>query len=237
MTNIRQNPFLTLNLGISLSGLFLVLILASNAPTIQKGIPWRKPLVGLVFSIICMFGILAALSPRQCSRSLHFRRENLNSTDHQIHLSSHHPDCEEFSAHVIHISGHDLCAACTGLLFGAVIALIGSSFYFFGGWHIKEAGLGAVLAGVVGVVLGFFQLRFRGFVRLVCNMFFVLGAFLILVGMDELIESLFVDCFLLALTVFWILTRIQLSQWDHWRICSSCKSPCEERIGNDEQKD
>jgi len=128
---------------------------------------------------------------------------------------------------VIKIKGHRLCAACTGLLLGALTALIGTAFYFFGGRRIEEAGLWAVLIGVAGMVLGFFQLKFRSFARLTLNVFFVLGAFLILVGIDEITESLFVDLFLVALIVFWILTRIQLSQWDHQRICSSCESPCE----------
>ena len=127
------------------------------------------------------------------------------------------------------MGGRTLCAACTGLLLGALIALIGTAFLFFGGWPIGEVGLPAVLIGVIGTVLGFFQLKFRGFIRLVLNVFFVLGAFLILVGIDELTGSLFVDLFLVAFIVFWILTRIQLSQWDHWRICHDCKSPCEVR--------
>jgi len=55
---------------------------------------------------------------------------------------------------------------------------------------------------------------------------FVFGAFLVLVGIDALAENLFVDLFLTVLISFWILTRIQLSQWDHSRICRDCKSPC-----------
>jgi hypothetical protein len=128
---------------------------------------------------------------------------------------------------VIQIKGHRLCAACTGLLLGALIALIGTALYFFGGGYIEGVGLWTALIGAAGIALGFSQLKFRSFARLTLNVFFVLGAFLILVGIDELIESLFVDLFLVALIVFWILTRIQLSQWDHRRTCDSCISPCE----------
>jgi 4-amino-4-deoxy-L-arabinose transferase-like glycosyltransferase len=113
------------------------------------------------------------------------------------------------------------------LLLGAILALVGTAFYFFGRWHIEDASFPAVLIGVIGTVLGFFQLKFKSFIRLILNMCFAFGAFLILVGIDAIIESLFVDFFVAALIVFWILTRIQLSQWDHWRICSNCKSPCE----------
>jgi hypothetical protein len=151
----------------------------------------------------------------------------MNLTSHRIRATSHHPDCGKFSAHVTRIGNHTLCAACTGLLLGAIIALAGTAFYFFNGWDVKEVSFPAALLGVVGIIFGFLQLKFRGFIRLTLNTFFVLGAFLILVATDELTQSLFVDFFMVALIVFWILTRIQLSQWDHWRICSNCEFQCE----------
>jgi hypothetical protein len=223
---MRYYSFLIFAISVSIFGLFTMLMIGINPPTIYESFSWRKPLIGSIFSLICMFGIFAALLPTQCSQAFHFRKENMNLTSHRIRATSHHPDCGKFSAHVIHIGSHMLCAACTGLLLGAFIALVGVTFYFFDGWNIEEASFPAVLIGAVGIVLGFLQLKFRGFIRLILNMFFVLGAFLILIGIDELTKSLFIDFFLAAMIVFWILTRIQLSQWDHWRICSNCKSQC-----------
>ena len=153
----------------------------------------------------------------------------MNLTPSRIRSTSHHPDCGKFSAHTININGHTLCAACTGLLLGGIIAIIGALVYFFAGLHVEIAAFTIVLIGAVAMVLGFFQLAFRGFIRLTLNTLFVLGAFLILVGIDELIGSLFVDFFVEAYIVFWIFARIQLSQWDHWKICSNCESPCEIR--------
>jgi hypothetical protein len=218
---------LIFNLSISIFGIFIVLLLAFNPPTIHENLFWRKPLIGLVFIIICMLGVFAALFPKPCSQIFYSKRENVNFHSRQIDATSHHPNCEEFSAHVIHVNGHTLCAACTGLLLGALITVTGTVFYFFGGWHAEEISLPLVLIGVIGVASGFIQLKFRSFVRLMLNALFVLGAFLILVGIEELTKSLFVEIFLVALIVFWILTRIQVSQWDHWRICRSCKFPCE----------
>jgi hypothetical protein len=226
MPDIRYYP-LIFAAGVSIFGLLIVLMLAVNPPTIYENSLWRKPLIGSIFSLICTLGILAALFPKQCSGTSHFQGNDVNITSHRIHAASHHPDCKKFSAHVINVGNHMLCAACTGLLLGAIIALVGTALYFFVGWNVEGASFPAVLIGAVGIILGFLQLKFRGFVRLTLNMFFVLGAFLILVGIDELAESLFVDFFLTALIVFWILTRIQLSQWDHWRICRNCESQCE----------
>lgn len=227
---INQNSVLIFTLSVSLFGLFTSLMLAQYPPTIQESFLWRKPLIGLIFSVICVLGIFAAVFPRRCSGTFHFRKEKRNLTPDDrssLALKGHHPDCGKFSAHVIDVSEHRLCAACTGLSLGAVVALIGTAFYFSGGWHIDEMSFHTVVIGVVGVIFGFVQLRFRGFIRLCLNALFVVGAFLILVGIDESVQSLFVDTFLIALIVFWLLTRIMLSQWDHSRICQNCESPCE----------
>lgn len=226
--DIHPNFTLMFAISISLFGLFTTLTLALYPPMTQENFLWRKSLVGLVFSLICVLGIFAAFFPKQCSEAFHFRKGEKNYAPHAVSpaLKGHHPDCEKFSAHVIHISNRTLCAACSGLVLGAFIALVGTAFYFFGGRDI-EMSFPAVLIGVVGVIFGFLQLKFRGFVRLMLNTFFVLGAFLILVGIDELAQSLFVDLFLMVLIAFWLLTRIMLSQWDHWRTCHNCESPCE----------
>jgi hypothetical protein len=229
MSGIRHYPFLLYAVGVSALGLLIVILLAASPPIIYESFSWRKLLVGSVFILICAFGISAALFPKRCSQTFHFQRENMNLTPSRIRAASHHPDCGRFSAHVIYINGHALCAACTGLLFGGIIAIISALVYFFVGWQIEMAAFTVVLIGTIAVALGFFQLAFRGFIRSALNTLFVLGAFLILVGIDESIGSLFIDFFVEAYIVFWIFARIQLSQWDHWKICSNCKSPCEIR--------
>jgi len=228
MPNIHNNLLVTFTIGISAFGLFLVLIFAFNPPTIHDNFAWRKPLIGSLFSLICISGILAALLPKKCSKTFHFQKSETNFTSHKISATSkgHHPDCGSFSDHVMRIGSRTFCAACTGLLFGAIIAIIGTAFYFFDGWLLGEMNFLTISTGIIGLILGFFQLKFKGFVRLILNLFFVFGAFLILAGIDELARNLFIDSFLTALIVFWILTRILLSQWDHSKICSSCKSPC-----------
>ena len=229
MSSIRRNSILIFSMGVSIFGLLIMLMLAFNPPIIHENFFWRKPLVGSIFSLVCVLGIFAALFPKHCSQVSQLRRGNIHLTSHLANSTSHHPDCGEFLAHVIRIGKRTFCAACTGLLLGTLIALVGTGFYFFCGWHFEEVSFPVVLVGVIGVVLGFLQFKFRSFVRSMLNAFFVIGAFLALVGIDELAESLFIDLLLTAFIVFWILTRIQFSQWDHWRICSSCKSPCEVR--------
>lgn len=228
MLRIRANLILMSAAGISILGLFIVLTLALNPPAIYEDLLFRKPLIGSIFSLICVSGAIAALFPKQCSRPLHFQKTEKESSTRQVCATSegHHPECREFSAHVIHIRGRTLCAACTGLLLGALFALVGTALCFFTGWNLEELSVPSVLIGVAAIALGFFQLKFRGFIRLALNTLFVIGAFLILAGADELVQSFLVDLFLVVSIILWLLTRILLSQWDHWRICNRCKSQC-----------
>ncbi|HEY4674663.1 MAG TPA: hypothetical protein VIH48_01265 [Candidatus Bathyarchaeia archaeon] len=227
MQSVNSKHVLLFSVGVSIFGLCLALLLAFNPPPIHENLSWRKPLVGSVFGAVCVLGILAALFPKQCSHSFHSETKNSRFTANRIGLGSHHPDCQTFSAHIIRMNNHALCAACTGLLLGALIAIIGTALYFFGRLTFLNFGLPMVLIGIIGVALGFFQLKFRGVIRSVLNLVFVLAALMVLVGIDSLVESLLTDLLVLAFIVFWIFTRILLSQWDHWKICANCESQCE----------
>ena len=229
---LYRNSVLMFLISVSFFGLLLVGALALNPPTVRESFLWRKPLIGSLFWLICIFGILAIFFPKQCSAVFDFKKkekpehsdENLFAF-HGTHsiVQGHHPDCENFSGHVLRRGDRRFCAACTGLLLGGLISLVGASLYFFVGWSVGESSLQAVFVGLVGVSFGLFQFEVkRNVVRLILNSFFVLGALLLLVGIDELAQSLFADLFLVILVVFWLFTRISLSQWNNWRICYTC---------------
>jgi hypothetical protein len=211
-------------------------MLALYPPAIQENFLWRKPLAGLLFALICVFGIAAVLFPKKCSETFHSHQtekpaisgtENPSFHEVSINFEGHHPDCGRFSAHVAHIDGHVFCAACTGLLLGALIALAGTVLYFFVGWDIGEISLLAVLIGQIGVLLGFVQFKFKGYARMTVNTFFVFASFLTSVGIDKLAQNIFINLYMIALITFWLLTRILISQWDHRKICHTCKRSCE----------
>ena len=226
---------------ISTFGLVTTIILTLVSPAIViENVPWRKPVVGSVFALICLLGIIAVLYPEKCSKIFDSPKNSKLTTTHTDNgnscavMQGHHPNCGGFSSHVINIGEHHLCAACTGLSVGAIMALVGTVLYFFMNWSVGEYVLFTVLLGVSGVALGFLQLRSKGIVRLALNICFVFGAFLVLIGIDESVGSVFLDLFFVALIVFWILTRILLSQWDHRRICRRCnhnvRKPKEKRV-------
>jgi hypothetical protein len=220
------------HLLVSFLGLFLIAALTAFPPTATGDLSWRKPVIGSIFSSICVLGILAVFSPNKCLGILDIGKKNrtvgsdsskLVSHGTSTALQGHHPTCGKYDAHIFRIKGRIFCAACAGLLLGGLLALAGASIYFFGDWRVAEHSSLMVLLGIAGVSLGLFQFKFRSFVRLFVNTVFVLGALFVLIGIDELVHSLFFDMFVVILIVFWLFTRISLSQWDHERICSDCE--------------
>ena len=235
--NLFSSPSITYLVTISLFGLFLAGIIAFYPPVVGESFVWREPIVGSIFGYICILGILAVFFPKRCSGVFDFRKDEKGSRSYLNQFASHgtsstvkghHPDCESFSTHVFRVGNRTFCTACTGLLLGGLSALAGTVLYFFSNWHVEQGSSLLVWVGILGVGFGLFQFKFRGIVRLFLNAFFAFGAFLILIGVDELVRSVTVDLFLIALTLFWLFTRISLSQWDHERICHACKvATCE----------
>ena len=245
--SVSRDPYLLFLMGVSFFGLLLVGMLALNPPVAGESFPWRKPVIGSIFGSICILGILATLFPKECSGALHFKKEEMTVNkcngsresklaSHRVRfaLRGHHPNCGNFSAHVFKISNRTFCTSCTGLLLGALVTLVVTILYFFNGWQIGKESLPTVYFGILGVSFGLLQFPLfknrKSPLRFLLNSFFVLGALLILVGIDALIHSITLDLFLILLIVFWIFTRISLSQWDHKRICYACNvTTCEFR--------
>ncbi len=234
--SISRNFHITYLVVVSLLGLFLACMLTIYPPNVRESLAWRKPLIGAIFALICILGILAIFFPKRCSNVLDFGRRNPSRPDlstYAFHgtlstLQGHHPNCGSFTAHVFQIGDKTFCAACSGLLLGGLSAFVGTFLYFFSNWRFEPHSFLMVWLGVLGLGFGLFQFKFKSFVRLSLNVFFVLGAVLVLIGVDSLIHSVAADLFLVALILFWLFTRTSLSQWDHQRLCRDCKvATCE----------
>lgn len=229
----RANLNLTLGFifACSLFGSLITLRMVVYPPTTMQDYFWRKPLVGSIFLLICAWGSLTAVSPRKCSMAheTQMGRALVDSnvkTDFSVSSEGHHPDCGGFSAHIIRFRGTSYCAACTGLLAGGVIAMIVASLYFFFGLNAGPVSFPAVLVGQLGLVSGLIQFKLKSWTRSAANVLFVLGSSLMLIGVDQLVGSVFVDTYVIGLVILWILTRVMISQWDHRRICLSCGFSC-----------
>jgi hypothetical protein len=229
----RANLNLTLGFMIACSifGSLVILLMVVYPPMTMQDNFWRKPFVGSIFFLICAGGSLVAVSPRKCSRAHETQMvkalmDSDVKTGFPVSSEGHHPDCGRFSAHTIRFKGTSYCAACTGLLMGGVVAMIVTALYFFFGLNAGSVSLPAVLVGQLGLASGLIQFKFKSWTRSAANLLFVLGSSFMLIGVDQLVGSVFVDIYVSGLIVLWILTRVMISQWDHRRICLSCGFSC-----------
>jgi len=229
-----RNLTLAFLLFVSFFGFLLVGVLGFKSPASQESFPWQKQIVGIVYGIICISGILAALFPKSCLQILNPRRKKMVPNDLEqskaisraVNVQGHHHMCGHFSSHVFNIRSKTFCASCTGLLTGGLLAFVGTVLHFFCNWHIGGS-LFLFVIGVSGVALNMlsillFDVWIRHLVRVCLNFFFVFGTFLILVAVNEQTQSFGLNLLVTSFSVFWLLTRILLSQWRHERICNTC---------------
>ena len=229
----NYNTMLAFLTGISLFGIVLSSSFVFFFAGFEDDFAFRNLVVGSAFIAVCVLGLVAALFPSSCSAVPRARKSNTQngfvSNMHKESFRAHHPACENYRTHILHVGNRELCATCSGLAVGAVVAVIGACWYFFG---IFSAGMPSVLVliGAVGVALGLLQSALpefsNGSARFFASVFFVVGAFLMLISVDESLESTFVDLFLVTLSLLWIATKIALSRRDHQRTCSQCSKFC-----------
>lgn len=241
--NTISRPYKYL-VGISIIQLLIVGILTVSPPLIQEDFSWHRSIIGVFYTIICILGIVAVFFPKKCAGLLFlknidvkntgtFRKRDMTEDTSLIFgvriVHGHHPSCESFSDHEIKIGNKTFCAGCLGFLFGALISLVIANLHFFFGWRIGKGGFIVVSIGILSVTFGLIQLliiKIRGLLRIIPNAILVLGTVLILIGVDTLVNSVIVDEFILILSMFWVWTRISLSQWDHLKICTECGHKC-----------
>jgi len=230
--SLSQTQTLKYFIGLSFFAIFLVWVLSIYPPLTRENFAWRKPLIGSTYSLICLLGITAVFFPNQCSQALSLSTRGKGKRSAVkgavLHGASpntkgHHPDCESFSSHVFELGNRTFCTACAGLLTVGLASIVGTALFFFEGLNVENSGSLLVWLGLLGVGAGLFQYKARkAAIRFSLNMFFVLGTSFVLMGIDKVAQNVFADMFLVLLALFWLYTRILISQWDHTRICSRC---------------
>lgn len=166
---------------------------------------------------------------------MHFRTDkptriqqgDTSQNKREISYRGHHPTCGNFSSHVIQIGDRIYCAGCAGLVVGAVIALAGTAYYFFLPDFSAQLVAAFFWAGLVAVTLGLLQYELfvnRAFFHFLLNIIFVVGALLLLIGVNEMNGSLSLSIYFLLVILFLINARSTLSRLEHEKKCSICKA-------------
>ncbi len=219
--------FLLFLVAVSIFGLALVPFLLLQ-PNLQKDqSPIRRPLVSAIYGVVCIGGVVAVFYPGKCR--MIFQRPNV-STDSKkpsasvVQIKGHHPDCKKFSDNRVTIRGSVFCAACSGLLIGAIVALVGIVLFSLDFFYLGTGSLWVLALGEVLMLVGLAQIKIGGYVKMAVNALFVVGSCISLVVADLVGQSLLVDAYVLGLIVFMLLFRILLSEWNNKRICLACRS-------------
>jgi hypothetical protein len=206
----------------SLIGLILLigLSLDYSSPTFS----FQREISSLAFIIICVFGAVAGIFPSQMRNP--FNRTPKRDEAGPGHLG-HHPACGRFETHVLRVRGKILCAGCAGLTIGAVVAIILSLYSLF--YPIQVPSLIILVAGVILTTLGIFQhvLSREPRIHLALNVALVTGVAISRIGANQLNGGIALDAYTLALSLYLIIVRIDLSRDDHAIICTTCFAPCE----------
>jgi hypothetical protein len=191
-----------------------------------------------VFMGICFLGGLAALLPSKCSKlTLHRQADDqsqlkeagaIQDDQRAIVYEGHHPSCGNFSTHVLEIGNKVYCAGCSGLLAGAFVAILGSLAYAANASAVHEGAIFLFWFGFSAVLLGLLQyakpLMSISWFHFILNVVFVAGALFMLIGVIETNGTVLVETYFLVTTMYWILTRIVLSNLEHQKICKMCTS-------------
>ncbi len=220
-----------------LISLLLIIILAALTLTTQPGNTQnQKGNISAAFGAICILGIVAGISPSRCNRLFmhiqtnrptHIERGDTAQSKHKISYAGHHPICGNFSSHVIQIGGRIYCAGCAGLVVGALIALAGTTLYFFSQNPSVQLVALSFWAGLAGVTLGLLQYELfvnKASLHFLLNIIFVVGALLLLIGVTEMNGNLSLSIYFLLVILFLINARSTLSRLEHEKICAICKA-------------
>ena len=219
----------------SISLLLITLLAALTLITQPGNTRTQKGNVTVAFGAICILGIAAGTSPSRCNRLfMHFQTDKPThieeggiSQNKQISYRGHHPTCGNFSSHVIQIGGKIYCAGCAGLIVGAIIALAGTASYFFLQDLSAQLVTAFFWAGLAGVTVGLLQYELfvnKASLHFVLNIIFVVGALLLLIGVNEMNGSLSLSIYFLLVILFLINARSTLSRLEHEKKCSICKA-------------
>jgi lysylphosphatidylglycerol synthetase-like protein (DUF2156 family) len=207
----------------SVFGLALVPLLVTQ-PSMQLDVlSFRRPLIGALYSVVCVLGIVAVFYPVKCRMIFQKPNASLNSSKAQeVQINGHHPDCDKFSTNRIKIGGRVFCAACSGLLVGAIIALTVIVLFILGFIGSEAGSLWGFVVGAALMLLGLVQIEFGGFIKATVNALFVVGSCVLLVAADLAAQSLLIDAYVLGLIVYMLWLRILLSEWHNKRTCLAC---------------
>jgi hypothetical protein len=190
-------------------------------------IPYQKEVTAITFVIICVLGVIVGIYPRNIQKIFKHGKE-VTRDESGDGYSGHHPNCGLFLTHTLTIRSHQVCAGCTGLVIGAILGVGFTIFMFL----MKNTLLVETMfwVGFTLTTLGLLQHILdlgNPIIHVGLNAALVLGVSMARFAAESLNGGALVAGYSIALTLYLILARIELSQNYHRSICESCGESCE----------
>lgn len=196
-----------------------------------------RAIVGSTFIVVCIFGISLAVKPNWVKNLKKSSNKTFSRVIHHQEISSnrrsgHHPVCDNFKEHSISISNKRYCSGCVGLAVGACIGIILALFYIFTPLiYTINLFYFIFFTGLIFIVVNYLEIiisKRRPIVHILTNIFLVIGFYLMVISVFELTREVFFSIVGILFSFLWLDTRIQLSDWNHKRICNECSQKCPE---------
>ncbi len=219
---------------LSLAGAALLLLVVFLVQPFSGHVPSLDRLfVGGAFISSSILGFTLAVRPGWFKRTTHTSNPP-SSPDSRMENApgriGHHPDCGNFSRHVLRIGNRRRCAACTGLAGGSLLAIVLMSLYVIVPIELTfQVSLFLVLIGMFIVAVNQVDVVLPSrnpMVHSVLNAMLVLAFLSVVVGVLDITGNLVYGFFAIVISYLWLDTRVQLSNWRHAKICSNCSKPC-----------
>lgn len=191
-------------------------------------IPNQKVLSASIFILICIVGIIAGVYPSKVSGLFRCVRRGIRD-ETGIGYQGHHPTCGRFISHVNNFGFRILCAGCLGMIIGGIFGIIVTLFSIFYGEILRGdvAFWGGFTLSIIGILQHSLDLN-NPRLHTALNVALVIGVSVMRLGSEWLNDGLTVSLYSLALSLYLVLARIELSQLDHRLICEECnKDVCQ----------
>ena len=230
--NRKQEALFFVALSV-IGAIFVILVVWLRPATSAAIVFTDRAVVGGALVLSCALGIGLALRPNRIRR-LALRQHHGGIPEQSKaparRRQGHHPDCVWFDSHRLVIGGRALCAGCTGLAVGSIVAVVLAVFYlaFSPGIPVETAraliGVGLVILAVnyIGIASPSRKAASHAF----SNAALVVGFLLVTVSVLELTSSLAYGLLAVVLSFLWLDTRIRLSGWRHSQTCEECVELC-----------
>ena len=217
---------------LSISAALLIILLALFSPLKINTITWYDKLFLSVLIIIgCLFGYNLAFHPswlKKYSKTNIQTKKNQRTTKRK--REGHHPNCSKFQNHTILINDKKFCTGCLGLCLGCITAILLVIIYL--NFDIIWSSVILYFLIVIGLIMIFLSYietvltRKHRIFHIISNIALVLGFLLVTISIFEITGNKIYGLVGIILSVLWLDTRIQLSNWRHSQTCIKCIEKC-----------